>query len=411
MNKNELDRMHFMLLKAYEEVQKNYYDPKYHGVDLTASYHRFDAALDKSPNLNQSFRIIQSFLANLHDSHLYFLPPERSARTNAGYEMELIGDKCLVTRIRPGTDAAIKLHVGDQVLSLDGFRVTPKSIDDLLLLVRVLSSSPQDDLEVADPQGVQRHVTVIAKRLAGQVVGDFTGDHLDYDRYVLEGEEDEHRERFRLVEFGDTVVWKLPSFEADIPAVDKAVDKILKKKNIIIDLRGNRGGYVSTLDQLLAHCFDHEITVGDRVTRKNSKPETVKPKGPLLTGKITVLVDHNSDSASELFARVIQLEKRGNVLGDHSGGAVMEAMTYPESYGADYQIFFGINVTVANIVMADGKSLEDVGVTPDELLLPTPADLAAGLDPVLSHALAAFGVTLDPAAAGKLFPYEWSRLQ
>ena len=57
-------------------------------------------------------------------------------------------------------------------------------------------------------------------------------------------------------------------------------------------------------------------------------------------------------------------------MGDHSAGAVMEAMEYPESYGADIQIFFGFSITSANMVMTDGKSLENVGVTPDEMTTP-----------------------------------------
>ena len=55
----------------------------------------------------------------------------------------------------------------------------------------------------------------------------------------------------------------------------------------------------------------------------------------------------------------------------------------------------------------DGKSLEHVGVTPGELLLPSAADLAGNLDPVMAHAAELAGVHVSPANAAKIFPYEW----
>ncbi len=84
----------------------------------------------------------------------------------------------------------------------------------------------------------------------------------------------------------------------------------------------------------------------------------------------------------------------------------MEAKDFEESTGTDYKVYYGLSITSANILMSDGKSLENVGVVPDEVMIPTATDLAAGKDPVLAHAVDLAGAKLDAGAAGKLFPYE-----
>jgi C-terminal processing protease CtpA/Prc len=126
------------------------------------------------------------------------------------------------------------------------------------------------------------------------------------------------------------------------------------------------------------------------------------------TGKLIVLIDSASYSASEVFARVIQLEKRGIVIGDVSLGKVMESKTTLHNIGSSsMSTNYGSLVTMANLLMADGKSLEGTGVTPDFVVLPGAQDLATGDDTVLAYAARQAGVEITPQAAGKLFPFEW----
>lgn len=405
----DLQRAHLMLRQANDEVRKNYYDPAFHGVDLDKAYAAFDARLNTSGSVNETFRVIAAFLLNLHDSHTFFSPPLRANRSTPGFALEIIGDKCFVTRIRPGTDAAKKLHVGDQVLALDNFKVTPSDFHDMEYFIQVLSPAPSETLDLLSPSGEQRKEVAAATLLPGKAIANI-GDSGEYWNLVRQGEEDDHLSQSRYVESGDTLIWRMPSFEVDPSNLNRIFSKAQKHKNFIIDLRGNSGGYISTLEEMLSHLFDREIKLGDIVSRKETKHEIVKPRTPFYNGDVTVLVDRNSASSSEIFARVIQLEKRGQVIGDRSAGAVMVARDFYESVGGDYLTFYGFSITSANILMSNGKSLENVGVTPDVILLPTAADLAAAKDPVLAHAAELYGLKLDPTAAGKLFPYEWHTL-
>jgi C-terminal processing protease CtpA/Prc len=142
--------------------------------------------------------------------------------------------------------------------------------------------------------------------------------------------------------------------------------------------------------------------------RKESKPMLAKTRGADgFKGRLIVLVDSNSGSASEVLAHVVQLEKRGTVIGDRTAGKVMRSRIYSHQIGLDTVVFYAVSVTDADLIMTDGQSLENVGVVPDELVLPTAEDLRSQKDSVLSRAVAMAGGTLDPVEAGKLFPFKW----
>lgn len=209
-----------------------------------------------------------------------------------------------------------------------------------------------------------------------------------------------------LQEVGDVAVWKMPAFNLDRDQVNRFMGKARERKALVLDLRGNPGGLVDTLGWVVSSLFDREIKIADLKGRKELKPQVAKRSGDPFTGPVIAVVDSRSGSASEVLARVLQIEKRGTVIGDRSAGAVMRSRFHDFELGLDRLVFYGISITNADVIMTDGKSLERTGVVPDVPLLPTPEDLAAGRDPVLARAVELAGGTLDAVAAGKLFPEE-----
>jgi len=145
------------------------------------------------------------------------------------------------------------------------------------------------------------------------------------------------------------------------------------------------------------------------VTRKELKPRIAKSRGSekVFSGQLVVLVDSESASVSEVFARTIQLEKRGTIIGDQTAGRVMTAQRHWNQVAIGLKAApYGLSITTSDLIMPDGVSLEHRGVMPDQVRLPSPDDLAAGRDVVLSYAVSLFGVTLDPVEAANLFRNE-----
>ena len=400
-----------MLRDAYENVKEHYYDPKYHGLDLDARYHEYEEKVRNAPDLSQAFRQVAAFLDGLNDSHTFFEPPARPFRIDDGYQLRIYGDNCFVIAVRPGTDAETKVHPGDQVITYNNYDVNRTDMWKMQYYFQALAPQKASILDLKDPGGQERKATVEAKVRELKKVLDLTGTNGGGDVWDLirESENGNHLIRQRWVNVGDVMIWKMPIFFLQDEEVDHIFTEARKHRALILDMRGNPGGAVVTLERMLGDMFDIEIKVADRIGRKKLKPEVAKfHGGDRFSGKVVVIVDSGSASAAELFARVMQLEKRGIVVGDKSAGAVMEALRYPGSQGMDTKIFYGFSITEADLIMKDGKSLEHVGVTPDETVLPTGNDLARGWDPVLSRAAERVGLNLEPAAAGKLFPVEWA---
>jgi len=409
ISSQDRDRGIIMLKAARDDIRKNYYDPAFRGIDLDARTKLAEERIKQAKSNGEMFGIIAQMLLEFNDSHTVFVPPPRSARIEYGWQVQTFGDDCYVIAVKPKSDAEAKgLKPGDKVIKIDGISPNRSNLWIYNYLYNALSPRPVVNVEVQSPGEQPRQLELKAKIQNGKKVFDLT-DTFDLNAYWRDLEDEARINDHRAIEVSkDIVIWRMPSFDLTEDGVDERVDKIKKYKTLILDLRRNGGGAVETLQRLVGNLFDRDITIGNMKLRKESKPMLAKTRGDSgYKGHVFVLVDSESGSAAEVLARVVQLEKRGTVLGDRTYGKVMRSRLYPHQIGLETVIFYAVSVTDADLIMGDGKSLEGTGVAPDEILLPTAEDLRAQKDPVLARAVAVAGGTMDPADAGKLFPFKW----
>ena len=399
-----------MLKTVKEDIRKNYYDPGFRGIDIDARFKLAEDKIKLTKSNAEVFGIIAQALLDFNDSHTSFVPPQRSARIDYGWLMKTFGNDCYVTEVKPHSDADAKgLKPGDLVLSIDGIRPNKANLWVFYYLYYQLAPRPIVKMVVQSPGEQSRQLEIKPRIQTGKKIFDLT-ETVDLNRLWREEEDEDIANAHRFAEFGsELLVWKMPHFDLTKDGVDEMVDKAKKHKALILDLRGNGGGAEETLLRLIGNFSDHDVTVGDVKRRKETKPLIAQSRGASgFKGQLVILVDSDSASASEVFARVMQLEKRGTVLGDHTAGKVMRSRSYVHQMGVDTVVMYAASVTDADVIMSDGKSLEQVGVTPDETSLPTAENLRARQDPGLSRAAAILGVKLDPVQAGKLFPFRWT---
>jgi carboxyl-terminal processing protease len=156
-------------------------------------------------------------------------------------------------------------------------------------------------------------------------------------------------------------------------------------KGIILDLRGNGGGYVNDAQTVASLWLNNKTIVSERTDGKVT--DTLRSEGsPVLSGIPTVvLIDGGSASASEIVAGALHDNKAATLIGQQSFGK--------GSYQDVFNLPGGneIKVTVGRWYTPNGANIDKQGITPDTVITPTDAQLQAGSDPVKDAALAKLG--------------------
>ncbi len=143
----------------------------------------------------------------------------------------------------------------------------------------------------------------------------------------------------------------------------KNFEKKSKIKGYVVDLRNNPGGLLTQAINIT----DFFLEDGEIVSTKGRKiSETRKffaRKGDEVKGKpIVVLINNGSASASEIFAGALKDHKRAIILGENSYGKGSVQSIIPLTNGG------GMRLTISKYYLPSGKSISEVGITPDILV-------------------------------------------
>lgn len=323
-------------------------------------------AIDKAKTEFEFTMAVNRALREYGYSHISLFPPEfgteRTTQKHAGIGIMIQEEPggIRVTNVfddSPASDAG--LQPGDLIVQSDG----KKTLHRTDLLGEKGSTSK-----------------IVVERDAKKL--DFTVTRRDYVAIVPES----------LTWQGDVAVLKVPTFDVGYnPArVDKLMDDAAKAKSLVLDLRGNGGGRVSNLLHLASHFFDRDkeplgtfVTRGmvDLYERDNpptddvvaiaaaSKPNvramlTTQPK---FEGKVAVLVDGGTGSASEILAAAFKEVKGSELFGTKTAGAVLASILSEIPRGKG----FWLQYPLTDYVTIGGFRIEGKGLVPNKVA-PTP---------------------------------------
>ena len=237
----------------------------------------------------------------------------------------------------PASRAGIK--AGDYIVKIDGTQVQGKSLSEAVDLMRGLVGSGIK-LTVRR-RGVKKAITFnIVREIIEikSVKADLLEKNIGY---------------IRLTSFN----------ENSGEQIEKEIKKLEKNENVksyILDLRNNPGGLLSQAIRIADFFLNNGEIVSTKSRKASENRKWFAKKGDLTNGKtLVVLINYGSASASEIVAGALKDHKRAILLGENSyGKGSVQSIIPLKNNGA-------IRLTVAKYYLPSGKSISEVGVSPD----------------------------------------------
>ena len=209
--------------------------------------------------------------------------------------------------------------------------------------------------------------------------------------------------------FGSVLYLQITAFDTDTGSLVKQLlsDNLTGSNGVVLDLRGNPGGYVTAAQevasQFVAPSSNHQDVVvrrgrlnsqGDPQSGQTVKRDSLQDGGVATAAKVVILIDGNSASAAEIVAACLHDYGRATVVGVTSYGKGSVQQDFPLPDGND------LHLTIEKWYSPNGSSIDGNGIIPDQLVaLPNPSSryradaqsAAPGVDPQLQAALRVLG--------------------
>lgn len=316
---------------------------------------------------------IQGLTDSLGDPYTTFMPPEETEDFETdisgnfeGIGMEISKKEGVLSVIAPlkgSPSEKAGLKTGDKIITIDGESTANLTTDKAVKLIR-------------GPKGTIVKLGVIREGSTKPLEISVTRDVINVPSLETEIKD-------------DVFVISLYNFYADSKSQFRQALKDFaksKKSRLIIDVRGNPGGYLdASVDMASWFLPLGKVIVRESFGENSDRAEKVyRSKGYDIFNdklKLVILVDGGSASASEILAGALKENDRATLVGTktYGKGSVQELIEItPET---------SLKVTIARWLTPDGNSISENGLTPDFVVEMSEADIKAERDPQMDKAL------------------------
>lgn len=324
------------------------------GLNFSLFWEAWNKLKDKSvaPTDTQKmiYGSISGMLSSVDDPYTVFFTPADNQRFKEdiggsfdGIGVEIIMKNQLPTVVAPLPDSPAEkkgIKSGDIILQVDGVSTATVGLNELIDKIRgkagdkvTIQVGRAGSDQPINFEIVRATITVKSVEWSTKKVGDKT------IMYV------------KVRQFGDDTSSLFASF------VDQVVAN--KPDGVIIDLRNNPGGYLTSAVDLSSYFLDGGTVVSEKGKDGESQDYKTTRSARLAGVKTVILVNNGSASASEIFSGALQDRKAATLIGEQTfgKGCVQELIDLSDGSA--------VKITVANWFTPAGRSITNNGITPD----------------------------------------------